>query len=196
MTTPWIIGFICLVGTVAVLATIMVGLLRRITDVLLKVEAALISPLPVGGNPASGELRVGDTVPPLPLQSGENFPNTRGTLLVFLEASCEPCQVLAADINRRRYKPPDFRLVVVVDDDDSLGHEWPVEWTVVVDRDRMLSKSWRVWGTPAAYLVDYDGTVRGRKFANSANDLQRLIDVEGDALCHPKAQELFRATTR
>lgn len=192
MTTPWTIAFIALSIVVATMAVLLLGLIRRVTDVLSQVEALLSSGMP-GHRGHQGGLHIGDTAPPLP-----NMPNMPAEptstdetvrLVVFLEAGCEPCQVLVNDIRRRRFNATPNHAIAVLDHAEAFNDPLPPGWTVLSDVEHRLFNAWQVTGTPTAFTIDRHHTIRDRDFANTTKDLHRLLQqaAHQGAEPHPAA---------
>lgn len=175
MTGPWLAAFVALGGTVILLAAFTLGLAHRILLVLQRVDAALHDTL---ARPDTVGLPTGTPAPRLPTAvpattetSGEA---KGGHLLLFVEAECEPCRVLADDLRRHRPDLHGLRPVVV----STGATEWLLpaldEWTIVADPNRSVFDAWQVEGTPLAFAIDTEGVIRDKEFPNTADDVSRL----------------------
>lgn len=192
MSTRWIAAFAALTAVVGLLAILLLGLMRRVLDVLQRLEAALTPGHP--DDHSAGRPRVGDLAPPLPAPATGQSAGA-GTLVVFLEAGCDPCQVLAADLSRRRFEPAPYRGIIVADDVDAFDRGFPDHWTVVADPDYRIFGSWQVTGNPIAFLIDATGTLRARDYANRAKDLQTLLQRASSAPAQPGPQTVPQPAT-
>jgi len=175
MSTPWTVAYIALAVAVALLAMMMLGLTRRVLEVLERVEGFL-TPLVSGEELDRDGLRDGDQAPLLPRHAGAALARqpSAGDLVVFLEVGCEPCRVLAADVARRRFNPTPYRAVVVIDHPEEMV-AMPSNWVVLSDLRQELTRAWRVSGTPIAFAVDQTGTIRARGIVNSVKDVKTLL---------------------
>jgi thiol-disulfide isomerase/thioredoxin len=90
------------------------------------------------------------------------------TVLVnFWATWCEPCRAEMPSIERLRRamegKPFDV-LAVNVGESDRVARDFaekmPVTFTVLLDRDGSITRTWRARVLPASYLIDPDGVIR------------------------------------
>jgi len=177
VTGPWIVAFSVLAIAVVLLTIVVLGLVQRIGQVLQRVEALLTNNSGVQ-NPINMLVPTGIPAPDVP-----DAPGAHGKLVLFLEAGCEACQVLVADLNRKRLSTEAVSLIAVVDDPDSPIASLPRSWRVVHDRDRLVAQAWKVSATPVSYAVDPTGIIRAAGFPNTSRDLQRLLK-EGMRIQH------------
>ncbi|MBO0846566.1 MAG: hypothetical protein J2P22_14240 [Nocardioides sp.] len=174
MTTPWIVAFIGLAAVVAALALYVLGLGQRVLktlDEVVAVHPAESRP----GTAGTGGPPIGQPAPQLPQVERVNDRDEKAQkLILFAEADCAPCTVLAADLSKRSLDPREVELIAVVDDPGFRGR-FRDEWTVVVDTTRELSSNWRISGTPHATLVNDDGDVIYNGVVNTRREVKNLL---------------------
>ena len=178
MTGLWIAAFVALTLLVALLAVVQVGLLRRVTAVIERAEAAVRS----SGDLAADGLPPGARIQPFAATSlegrpvrSDDFPGESVWLL--MSAGCGPCQVLAADLRRGG---PDgaglgMPLRVLLDSGhDAQELDLPAWVEILVHGDQAAARSFRTTGTPHAF-ASADGVVTAQTVPNRMADLRRLV---------------------
>jgi len=174
---PWVIAFIALTAVVLLLAVLVLGVIRRVMERLLQTEA-MFSPKLTDSSSGAGPTP-GEPAPSLPsnLVPGSKAPydTPQGRMVLFLDAGCEPCRVLAHDLTSHGLKLNGFQPILVIDDAALIRQNHFPDGIVVIDDQRSIAKSWQVTGTPSVFLIDETGTVRARSHPNSARDLHQLV---------------------
>ena len=176
MSALWTAAFAALTLLVLLLAVVQIGLLRRVTAVLERAEAAVRE----GGLATGDGLAPGARIPPFTATSLQGRPVrsddvTGESVWLLLSAGCGPCQLLAADLRRA----PDgaglgMPLLVLVDSQrDTRELDLPTWAQVLVAGDQAAARSFRTSGTPHAFAAA-DGVVRAQTIPNRVADLQRL----------------------
>jgi hypothetical protein len=176
MSGLWIAAFAALTLLVLLLAVVQVGLLRRVTAVLERAEAAVRD----GGSAAGDGLAPGARIQPFVAASLQGRPvrsdEVRGeSIWLLLSAGCGPCQLLAADLRRA----PDgaglgMPLRVLLDShDDARELDLPAWIQVLVAGEQAAARSFRTSGTPHAFAAN-DGVVTAQTIPNRVADLRRL----------------------
>lgn len=175
MTTPLLCVLIILTFAVGLLALYSLGAGRRVLKALTDAPTGLtFSPNGLGSDGPP----IGEEAPPLtdvPFRDSAAATSKSERLVLFAEAGCQPCSVLAADLSRRRVNASGAELVAVVDD-ARFGERFRDEWTVIVDPEWRLAGTWRVMGTPHVTLVDHDGNVLHNTVVNTRKEIQLLVD--------------------
>lgn len=173
MTAPWIAAFVALSVLVLFLGFLVLGLLRRTLVMLSRIELVI--------TPDKSEVQdappVGAHLPSLQTTNGSAGKVLAGgsdwSMVVFMDVDCEPCQVLADDLGRRRAWPGSLNRVLVVDDAALIASKTS-PWDVYVDPTGTTRRAWSVTATPTAVLIDEDGHVRATSHPNKAADLIKL----------------------
>jgi methylamine dehydrogenase accessory protein MauD len=108
----------------------------------------------------------------------------RPVLLVFVQVGCGPCHAIAPELNRLA-RQGDVQVVVVNNGDPEAVREWAVdvgaEFPVLVQERWKVSRSYEVYATPFAYLID-GGVVRSAGIASSREYLGYVLSGAGS---HP-----------
>jgi hypothetical protein len=184
VSTTWLVVMPLLVGFVAVLAFVVLGLLRRLVPLMEQVDATLAAALVrvrVSGLPA------GAVVPEFHASvvagaafSDENL-RGRSTLVLFINSSCSACHRLFSDLRAGSIPDLGVQLIVVTEDDDAtalaaLGSR--AEVTVVVQRGQEVAQAFDSDRTPHAFVLDADGRVQVSGWPNDWVGLQRLLSLE------------------
>ena len=106
----------------------------------------------------------------------------RPTLLVFVQAGCGPCHAIAPELNKLVRKN-DLQVVVVNNADPEIAREWAedvaAEFPVLVQEKWRVSKSFEVYATPFAFLIDAGGVVRSAGIAGSQQHLGYVLSGAG-----------------
>lgn len=162
MTGWWIAAFVALAATTLLLAAFNLGLARRTIAALESIEQ---------GAPVKQGPTVGETAPALP--SGLGVDAAGGAVVLFLEAGCDPCEILAADLRRGS---PDLRprAPVAIADSEESALALPT-WATFLDTSHQVFNAWQVKGTPHAFVVDERGVIVTKGYPNTSRDLMRLV---------------------
>lgn len=172
------VAFGVLTLAVVLLAGFNLGLAQRIIQVLDRLEGQLGEP---AAGPLAAGLSPGSAAPPLPAADdpGQDLPprDSASSIVMFLDAGCQPCEGLLADLGRRRLDLDGRQKVAVVDKLTPAITSNLEGWRVLEDPDSATFRSWQVTGTPLAYVIDADGKVRDATIPNSSRDLERVLRV-------------------
>lgn len=181
MSGPWIIAFVALSAAVVILAAFVIGISQRIIPALERATSDFPAIHEHSGQDSftdASVLPLGSDTPPLPLfdraPTTSPNPGARSRLVVFMEAGCEPCVVLAADLRRKPLRQRDTELVAVVDD-LRFGSQLRNEWSLVVDGAHQVSHEWRIRAKPQAVVTTADGTVLQTAVPNTRRDVTALL---------------------
>ncbi len=175
MTAPWIAAFFALWALVLVEGMALLGLLRRVTSVLERTEAAVLAPTEVGG------AAPGTKIPPFEVQgrSGERVHSkvllSSPAVVLFVGAGCAPCHQLVLQLEGVAEFGDGARLIVISDDSPERPTlPTPPGPVRVFQRDRAASDAFQNAATPQAFAVDGDAVVRDTLVPGSLQDLRRL----------------------
>lgn len=106
----------------------------------------------------------------------------RPVLLVFVQAGCGPCHAIAPELNKLARKN-DLQVVVVNNAEPDIAREWAedvkAEFPVLIQEKWRVSKSFEVYATPFAFLIDAGGVVRSAGIAGSQQHLGYVLSGAG-----------------
>lgn len=106
----------------------------------------------------------------------------RPTLLVFVQAGCGPCHAIAPELNELVLKK-DLQVVIVNNAEPEIAQEWAedvkAEFPVLIQEKWRVSKSFEVYATPFAFLIDAGGVVRSAGIAGSKQHLSYVLSGAG-----------------
>jgi thiol-disulfide isomerase/thioredoxin len=176
MSGPWIAGFVALwIGFLA-LATIVLGLLRRMSPIVERAEAQLGVH---GGRGGFGGAPVASAVAPFQLvdSSGRTALSRESveepTLLLFVAPGCQPCEQILHGLDGvgERYEGVPFHVVV---EEGEGGVEAPPGVSLLYERGHAASAAFQTIVTPHAFVVDHGGLVLDQRIPGSAEDLRQM----------------------
>jgi hypothetical protein len=173
MTTPWLVAFTLLWAFVILVAFVLVGALRRVTNVLEKAETQLAAE-------GSG-VGVMTVVPEFELyrRDGTTISSAElvvePTIVLFMESSCRPCKQLAVDLDGFDDKVDEVPFVVVLDDTQP-AREFPISpgVRVLYERGHAVSDLFQSVVTPQAFVLDVGGVVLDRKRPRDYSALRQM----------------------
>lgn len=183
MTTPWIAAFAALWAISLVTAFLVLGLMRRISNVLEGVEQRLRGQAPHGGLPIGSAVAYfeargedGQIITSEQLMS-------RGNVYLFLSEGCSPCEELARELQAAPDLTTQWPLAVVFDTprDVQVARPSPGNLTLF-DSSRSVFRAFDIDATPFAVAVDGTGTVIGNSVPNSIGTLKELVEALGSEL--------------
>lgn len=179
MSGAWIVAYMILLTVVVLMGILLVGTLRRISPLLEQAEAKLRL-MPSELAPAG--LPPGTAVPHFESQGldGSAFgaSDLRGTpsVVLFVDADCEPCRGLVAELKRYGVDDVDTRVVAVVDNpSDGASLRAIPGVTVIRQAEREVARVFQSSVTPQAFVVDATGVVVESGNPNSLEDLRELV---------------------
>jgi hypothetical protein len=180
VTTAWIAAFAALWTISLVTAFLVLGLMRRISNVLEGVEQRL------RGQPTHGGLPIGSTVPKFEASSeGGRIMSSqelmiRANVYLFLSAGCSPCERLAKELQDASDSTARWPLIVVYDTPESAEVARLSDGTRTLhDGSRSVFRAFEIDATPFAVAVDRAGTVIGNAVPNSIDALNDLVETLG-----------------
>lgn len=181
MTGPWIAAFVVLSALVLALAVIVLGLLRRFSEALERVEQA-------AGHGGAHELglRPGQQMTPVQVHTADGHevalpvPDAPRTVVVLLEPDCAPCGTVMGQLLESGWPPSAPPLYVVLPDHPdsrvfAAGHSPGVG--VGYQRDRLVSSAFGTNVSPVAYVVDGSGRVLAADVPAGVASLVELATV-------------------
>lgn len=185
MSGPWIVVVAVLWAVVVLLGVVVLGLLRRVNDVLVAVEVRLQQPVPS----ASNGLPVGARVPVFEavaesggLVSWDWFGVGAG-VYVLVRLGCAGCDVLVGELVGLSDPLGGVRLVVVGEDTAEQRHRLAgVDAMRMYQRGREVSDAFACTGVPYAFAVDDQGVVVAAGAANRVLQLRGLAAALASAV--------------
>jgi methylamine dehydrogenase accessory protein MauD len=166
---------------VLALAFLLLGVFRQIALTNWRLEElAAITPSRVG----RGGLKPGITAPDFTLDSIEgkavrleDFASRR-RLLVFVQPGCGPCSAVVPALNSLQRKG-DIQVLVISNGEQEENRVWgekhKVEFPVLLQDERRLSRRYEVFATPFAFLVDEQGQIAAKGIINNARHIEFLL---------------------
>ena len=170
MTGPWIAAFSALAALVVVLGLVLLGLVRRIAEVLEEAESRLRSQpqiMDLGG------LAPGTRVPPFDLSDAQgaivSFAELGGEpfIAAILSPGCAPCKTLAEELGGAGDADLGASLVVITEDSaEGRALPLPSGLRVLYQRDEAASHALETKAYPFAFALDGDLTVIAKDTAS------------------------------
>jgi len=177
-----------LMGIVILLMVAIIGLFIRMNQLQSQVLAAL-APLRIEAIGQEMGLKVGTEAPDftLPDTTGgmvslDDFAGQR-VLLAFSSTHCPACMEMYPHLRAFSENRPDVQVVMMsqgsADENQQLveaqGFAFPV--LPVLDWDKKVMVDYQVPGTPFFYVIDGEGMVINKGFANTLEQLKELIQT-------------------
>jgi thiol-disulfide isomerase/thioredoxin len=169
---------------VFLLAIVVVGLLRRLGDVLEQAEASLRtgqSTGAAGGAPVGADVprfRVLETTPenvaPREMASEELLREL--SILLFMGEECGPCRHLAPELESVDALLQGVPLFVIVPEHDRTREWLPGNVPVLYEVRGEVTRAFENTATPQAYLVDEDHVIRAKRIVGSVAHLKALAE--------------------
>ena len=121
----------------------------------------------------------------------------RKMLLVFTQSGCGPCKAIAPELNRV-HDQGEHHVVVVNNGELEATLQWAAEvdarFTVLVQENLSLSKSYQVFATPFAFAVNEKGIITSKGIVGSRQHLGYVLSGAGNrAKQHHEEPEIDRA---
>jgi hypothetical protein len=182
MSTAWTIAYFVLAAGLLLVALLVLGLFRRIAFVLEQAEEQMASASAATAAP-SGGIAPGTPVPLATARrpDGSAFSTDeltgRRSIVLFLSATCAPCQALAQELRRRRTRSLPAELVIAVRDEiehQALGLDG---LDVVYQPDFALAKAFETTATPHAFALNQERIVVARSTPNTFRLLRELAET-------------------
>jgi hypothetical protein len=176
MTTPWIITLATLWVVVLLVVVILLGLIRRVLPVLNDLGTGPPSAGGVVFGP--GGLSPGSTLPTFEAQysDGRLFSSSQmkgsPSIVLLAEPDCEPCQLLASELQRQDGIGVD--LLFVSPEPWERDGAFPQGVSMLIQSGNSVSRAFRSAATPHAFAIDAAGTVVENTIPGSVEDLNQL----------------------
>lgn len=185
MNELWVASYVVLWTIVAGLSVILVGVLRQLGVIALRLgpePGALITREGLERGALAPDFAAGDVRTGHPVRLGD-FRGQR-VLLVFVTPTCIACRQIASDVNDlSRARRGDLEAIVVCYGSavtcGEFASAYRLKTPLLVDATNAIAESYDVRMTPFGYLIDEDGVVRIRGVVNSFAQLEALIEEEG-----------------
>lgn len=112
---------------------------------------------------------------------------SRKVLLVFIQPGCGPCTNVVPELNRLQRKGKVQVVAISASEPESSG-AWVVEHDAkfpVLSQDHwQVSRSYKVFATPFAFLVDERGVIAAKGIISSGRDTDFLLSTSGNRGSH------------
>lgn len=177
MSWPWIVAFVALWATLAVVAAIVIGVLRRVIPLL---EASMAQS--IGELSDLSRISLLSQVPDFRLLDANGSETSLGvsvteiSLIVLTSSTCGPCQLLLNELDRLA-EPVDGMLpILVITDQSDEAHQGraTAAYNVFVDIDRSAKGAFQTSATPYAFTVSGSLVLLEKRVPNSIGDLREM----------------------
>ncbi len=102
----------------------------------------------------------------------------RKVLLVFVQGGCSPCHQVVPDLNKRQRKG-EAAVIAIFNGPAEASRKWAAdvraEFPVLSQQQFAVSKTYQVFATPFAFLIDEKGIVRSKGIVNSAQHVGYVL---------------------
>jgi peroxiredoxin len=103
----------------------------------------------------------------------------RPLIIVFSSPNCEPCNELAPKLERFHRGRPDLAVLMIskgeLNENRTKVKAHGLSFPVVLQKGWTISRSYAIFATPAAYLIDEDGVI-ARDVAVGVEAILQLMD--------------------
>lgn len=182
MSGTWFISYLTLWILVVLLAIIVLGLVRQLGIIYLRLgpDQNLLA--------TTGGLELGK---PAPNFEAYEITHTRritlddlkgkSCILVFVSPSCSPCKELMPHLKEFQQSwNGKINLVIFCQGDIQLSKDfidsYNLRSALIIDKDGKLSETFLVRATPFAYRLDKESVVRKRGIVNNRSGLEELLE--------------------
>ena len=104
----------------------------------------------------------------------------RPLLLVFTQSGCGPCHDIAPELNRL-HDAGEYQILVVnngeLHETQAWSDEMQARFSLATQQDWSLSKKYRVFATPYAFVIDEQGVIAAKGIASTPLYLRYLFDA-------------------
>jgi len=179
------IAFSVLLGLIALLSFLLLGLMRSVAVQDWRLTALeKTTPSRLGRN----GLRVGKRAPDfsLPGVDGEELSLNKfvgqKVFLVFLQGGCSPCEKVIPEFNRLN-RNGGIQVIGLFKGDEKSSLEWKqkvgAEFPTLVHDGLTISKKYEVFATPFAFLIDEKGIVLSKGIVSEKKHIDFVIEGRG-----------------
>lgn len=174
MSGPWIVAVVALWVLLALVAFIVLGLVRRTTSILERLESQIRQPgMLVGGPPTGSSLPAFEAMDATGSAVRSSDLAGEPSIWLLMTSECEPCQRLASELRGRDGHLTGGRLVIATDDSPvALGV--PPGIMVLQPLDDSISTVFGTAFTPYAFSTDARGIVRETMIPQTVEELELL----------------------
>jgi hypothetical protein len=172
MSTIWQVAVVVLWVFVLGIGVLVLGMIRRTSDVLERLEASGQQPQ-VGAEPMS-------FVPPFELRDADGTRVTSAELFVepaslalFVEPTCAPCRALMEELAGIGDRLEEIPVHVIVSD-STVARNGFAEGVRTLFQNGEATRAFSNHATPQAYAVGRDGFVLDRRLPSSLDDLREM----------------------
>lgn len=171
----WLISFLLQWILIGLLAFVVIGLMRQIGELRLRLGEGGDTGIAVGSK--------------APLFQGEGLNGTvdletfvgQRLVVIFVHPTCPPCKVLFASLNEdsEEYEKREVRLVIVsggsLEQNREMVDGFKLSSPLVIQQEHEISDLYGCSWTPFAFVVDADGSVSGKGVVNNSSALRELL---------------------
>lgn len=189
VASHWLLWVAVLMQSILILS-----LMRQVGSLLLRVGS--LRPLDAGYGPP-----IGHEAPWLPPSFRVPSEDDKTLLLVFVSTTCSDCAALAHPLNAVAASYSQVSVVTVSADDESELAAWAqrnrLRVAVVSAPDAV--EAYEIGGTPYAFVVSPDGTIRARGGVNHIEHVEALLrqcQIPPDDPQGPQAAQLELASVK
>jgi methylamine dehydrogenase accessory protein MauD len=182
MSGIWLISYIALWILVVAMAIIVLGLVRQLGVIHLRLgpeDNLLVTRDGLELGSISPNFHATDVM------SRKNITledlQGRQSVLIFVSPSCSPCQELLVDIKYfQKSKNGKINIIVISQSDFqtsmALAREHKLKIPVIADSEGLISNLYQVRATPFAYRLDEECVVQRRGIVNNMDGLESLLE--------------------
>jgi methylamine dehydrogenase accessory protein MauD len=134
-------------------------------------------------------IRLGKKAPGFALANGDGKEVTleqftgRKVLLVFTQSGCSPCKAIVPELNKLHSRG--HQVLVINNGEPAKTMDWAKEvgaqFPVLAQEKYRISKSYQIFATPFAFLVDEQGIISSKGIVGSRQHLSFVLSGAGKA---------------
>jgi hypothetical protein len=181
MPAAWIVLIGALWLVVLLLAVLVLGLVRRVSQ--LEAVQLTISPANAPNTPYDDQRLAPGAMLPIAAEVERLWSGDRGRakrLFLVLSSRCGPCRKLADELRegwRTGEMVDELELVVITDPDGVASYADLGASDIVAQTAGQVSRAWGVPGTPFAVAVDASGLISASGFARTPAGLREIAET-------------------
>lgn len=180
MSNLWLFATLALWVLLLLLGFVTLGVLRRAIGVLEQIEGRWASDSVIDGLDPGEQVGSFEALDQHGISFTERDLWGKTSAILFLDAGCEPCEDLAADMKAAPAWEPPLE-VYVVSDDSREGRQLTDGLALrrLLQRNDGVARAFRTTFFPVAFLIDDQGGVIARTNPNTLDQLKRFLNREG-----------------
>jgi methylamine dehydrogenase accessory protein MauD len=138
-------------------------------------------------------IRLGKKAPRFALANGDGQEVTleqfagRKVLLVFTQSGCSPCKAIVPELNKLHSRG--LQVLVINTGEPAKTTDWAkavgAQFPVLAQEKYRISKSYQIFATPFAFLVDEQGIISSKGLVGSRQHLSFVLSGAGKAVDNP-----------